>query len=145
MSTQIMGMRTVVDNDLPLHVPDDGVNARRIVRQALASKVTLHGYPFVPPGLKPDEAVHAYIAAEPLPSRGGRYKGVLHVSPDLYTALRRGWETRWPPLGAHGEPYLVPNKLGEHLLDRIHRDGIRQWDFYGRTVEIPFTPKELRP
>jgi hypothetical protein len=137
-----MGMRTVVDADLPLHVPTDGDNARRIVRWGLRHVTASWGEV---PGLKVDEAIHAYIAAEPLPSRGGRYKGVLHVSTDLYASLRRGWETRWPPVGSHGEPYLVPNQHGEYLLDRIHRDGIREWDFYGRTVEIPFTAKELRP
>jgi len=142
MSTQVMGMRTVVDADLPLHVPTDADNARRIVRWGLRRHLASWAEA---PGLKVDEAIHAYIAPEPLADRGGRYKGVLHVSPDLYAALRRGWETRWPPLGVHGEPYLVPNRHGEHLLDRIHRDGIREWDFYGRTVEIPFTPKELRP
>jgi hypothetical protein len=142
---QLMGMRVAVDESLPLDVPDDAENARRIVRHGLAKRVTLCGDPLVAPGLDVDEAVHAYIAPEPIPSRGGRYTGVLHVSPDLYRALRRGWEPRWPPAGHVGEPYLVPNEHGSFLIDRLHRVGVRRWDLTGRTAQIPFTPKELTP
>jgi len=138
---RLFGLRIAIDDRLPLEVPTDGENARRIVRHGLKHVLTRRGEA---PGLRPGEAIHAYIAREPLDSEGGRNQGVLHISRDLAYCLDVGFSPRFDRPW-DDRPVVYPNAHGAFLMRRIEEAGLRPWQYLGRTAEIPFTPQELRP
>lgn len=81
----ILGVDVVVSRHMPEDAPDDGENARRIVRHRMRE---LSPWIKFDVGPKPYEATHAiYVAAG-----AGFYGGALMVSPQLRSQLHRGEE-----------------------------------------------------
>lgn len=141
---KILGLPVEIHTGLPRRVPTDAENATRIVRWRWSE---LEGHRGTSPGLKRDEAIHAYIAPDPFDAVDfgdfRRRRGILHISYELRASFERGYEPRFGYMTF--DMVLAPNAHGRFLLDRLYRAGVRQWNILGRAVEIPFTPKELRP